>query len=412
MRTDNLLLKNIFNLSILHAVNYLLPIITIPYLIRVLGTTNYGLVVMASSLMGVLIIINDYGFNYTATKSISVNRNNKIQIDAIFNSVMGVKYLLLIFLSITLLILSSLIQTLSDNWLLYVYTFGMVIGSTLYPIWYFQGIEKMKFITLIDLFSKGVSTILIFTIIKKPEDYLLVPLLTSSSYLLSGTISMVIIRKTFKVRYYIPNWKEIRKQLSEGWHVFNSSFFNSLFAIGTPFIVGMFSDGNMVTYFSIPQKIIKAVRKIYAPIAQALFPNISLRFQKDEAQSLNFVIKLLKYLSISMFIICSIIFATSEIIIELVTGEVLLEAIIILRILSIVPVFFVTGNILGIQTMLNIGMEKNYSTIVSFVSISGLLLLLLLTWKYSGYGASIAILSTEITLTILIILKIRKKIIS
>ena len=104
------LLKNYSSLSLVQLSNYILPLITLPYLARILGTTNFGLVVMAQATMIYLTLLTDYGFNLSATKEIAKNQNNPTIISQIFTTVMSIKISLLV---ISSLILVGLVQWLS-----------------------------------------------------------------------------------------------------------------------------------------------------------------------------------------------------------------------------------------------------------------------------------------------------------
>ncbi|WP_151801044.1 oligosaccharide flippase family protein, partial [Acinetobacter bereziniae] len=144
-------IRNFFSLATLQGLNYILPLLTLPYLVRVLGAEKFGILAFSTAIIGYFIVLVDYGFNFTATREISLNRDNNEKLNEIFNSVMIIKFILFL---ISLIIMTFLIVFFEkfnvDPWLYYL-TFGTVFGQILFPVWFFQGIEQMKYITIINI---------------------------------------------------------------------------------------------------------------------------------------------------------------------------------------------------------------------------------------------------------------------
>ena len=132
--TKKRLLENFFSLSLLQAANYILPLITIPYLVRVLGPEKFGLVSFAQAFIQYFVFLTDYGFNLSAVRKVSIYREDAKKISQIFSSVFVIKFLLCI---LSFSILASLVFSVDkfrSDWELYFVTFGMVVGNLLLPI--------------------------------------------------------------------------------------------------------------------------------------------------------------------------------------------------------------------------------------------------------------------------------------
>ncbi len=152
------IIKNFLSLFTLQCLNYILPLMTIPYLARVLGAENYGKTIFAMAIIINFQVICDYGFNMSATRNISINRENKSEIEHIFSAVISIKCIFTIIGAVILTIMIFIIPRLKEDYMLYYFTYISVVGNVLFPVWLFQGIEDMKYITYINVAVKLIST--------------------------------------------------------------------------------------------------------------------------------------------------------------------------------------------------------------------------------------------------------------
>ena len=154
-----IIVTNYFSLSILQIANYILPLLTLPYLVRVLGTEKFGLIMFAQALATFLTVFVDFGFNLSGTREVSVARNEKEKLSKIFSAIIIIKAGLLCLALFILFIIVKVFTRFSVDADVYFLSFGIVIGQTLFPVWFFQGIEKMKIIALINILAKVIFTV-------------------------------------------------------------------------------------------------------------------------------------------------------------------------------------------------------------------------------------------------------------
>jgi PST family polysaccharide transporter len=403
------LVDNILSLSVLQGANYILPLLTLPYLVRTLGPEYFGLIAFAVATIAYFVLITDYGFNLSATRQISIHRDNKDKIDELFSSVMIIKAVLMIvsFCLMTMLVLS--VDKFRQHWELYFITFGMVLGQVLFPVWLFQGMERMKYITYLNIGAKTFFTVCIFMFVQDQSDYLLVPLLTVIGSILTGICSLYLVRKEFKVTFNLQSISTLKFQLSEGKHVFFSSIAISLYTISTTFILGSLTSNTVVGYFAAADKIVQAVKGLYTPVSQAIYPLIGKKIHDNKQSGLAFIKKTTWIISSSMFVISAILFLLAEQIVNFLLGAEYKQSIILLKIMSFLPFIIALSNIYGIQIMLNLGFKQAFSRILVAAATSGIGLSFILVPLYEGIGSAVTLIVVEILVTITMYTYLRGK---
>ena len=403
------LLENFLSLSVLQGANYILPLITLPYLVRVLGPEKFGLIAFAQSFIQYFNILTDYGFNLSATREISIYRDNKEKISEIFSSVMIIKFGLLVLSFIIMSVIVFSFEKFKKDWLIYYLTFGMVLGQILFPVWFFQGMERMKYITILNIVAKGIFTICIFIFIRKMADYLYVPLINSTGLLVAGGLSLRIVSKDFGIKFILPSFKAIKHQLKEGWHIFISTVAISLYTTSNTFILGLFTNNTIVGYYAAAEKIIKAVQGLLSPISQTVYPHISKLASESKERALNFIRKLVKIVGGISFVISFSIFIFANFVVNILLGPQYQQSIIVLRILAFLPFIIGLSNIFGIQTMLTFNLKQAFSKILISAGLLNIVLALILAPLYQHIGISIAVLTTEIFVTLSMFFYLKKK---
>ena len=243
-------ISNIFSLSILQGANYILPLIAFPYLVRVLGVDNFGLVAFAQAIIMYFNIIVDYGFNLSATREISLNKNNLQKVSNIFNSVMAIKLIMVLFSFLLFYIIIINIPKTSQYLDLYLMGFTMVLGQALFPVWFFQGMEKMKYITYINVLTKILFLLALFIFVTSESDYIYVLLINGTGLIISGLISLYIIHKDFQLKIELPSSNDLLYQLKQGWHLFIATAFGAMYRNANILILGIFASNMVVGYYA------------------------------------------------------------------------------------------------------------------------------------------------------------------
>jgi len=394
------LFENFVSLSVLQGLNYILPLITFPYLVKVLGPEKFGLISFAQAFIGYFQILTDYGFNLSATRDISIHRDNRRMVQEIFSSVMIIKFLLFLLSFLILSILLIFIPRFREDWIVYIFTFGVVLGNNvLFPIWFFQGVEQMRYITILHLVAKIISTASIFVFIREMSDYLYVPLISSAGSLVAGFLSLRIIWKIFGVKFVFHSFRAIERQLKEGWHIFISTVAISLYTTSNTFLLGLFTNNTIVGYYSAAEKIVKATLSLLSPISQTIYPYTSKLANDSKEKAINFLKKILKIVGSVTFLISLLLFVFAVPLVNMVLGKQYQESIKVLRILAFLPFIIGLSNVFAVQGLYAFGYQHVVSKFVVFISLIHLLVFSTLTYFFTLVGSSVSVVITEILIT-------------
>jgi PST family polysaccharide transporter len=269
------LLSNFFSLSALQALNMVLPLLTLPYLVRVLGVENFGLINFVVAIIMYFNILVSFGFELSATREVSLHQDNPKKLSEIFFSVMIIKSFLVLFSFIILTILVLSVDTFSNHALLYYVTFGLVVGNLLFPSWFFQGMERMKYITYINVVVRVGFTLLIFAVVKTNDDYIYVPLFNTLGAFFGGIYSLWLVFKLFNIKIMLPDFKMIVKQVQESCHFFLSRVANNGSRYLATAMIGIYFGNTLVGYYSMVEKLFYAFMSLGGIVSQTIFPYMS-----------------------------------------------------------------------------------------------------------------------------------------
>jgi len=383
---------NYIYLMLLQGANFLLPLIILPYLMHVLGINKFGLVMIAASFITFFNILVDFGFNITATREVSIIRENKKKLSDFFWTIMFIKFILVIIAFIILLILVYTFPKLRNEAMVYIFSFGIIIGQALFPSWFFQGIEKMRMITIVNVTAKLIFTLLIFLLIKDSKQYIYVPVLNSLGFIIAGLLGFFISLKYIELRK--PVFKDIKKITKDSSFIFVSNFSANLYSSANTFIVGMFGGDFLAGIYSSMEKLVIALKSMYIPFYQATFPWLS---RKDFHNKIAFIKKIRPYVFTVGLLLTSFIFIFANDILNLIYHKPeIVKYSDVFRILGLIALFAGLG-------MLNISLLfpaiKAYKERMNIMILGGffnIVLSIVLMQFFSIYGVATSAALTEL----------------
>ncbi len=269
------LIENFFSLSLLKLCNLILPLVTLPYLIKTLSVGTYGVIVMSLSIAMYFQTLIEYGFNLSATRDIARNRENKRRLDLIYSKVIISKIFLLIISLILLYVVLMFLPNFNENRLTYILIGLILIGYAIFPEWFFRGVEEMRYIALLDFTVKISFTIGVFLFIKSESELWLYPAMLGGAYIIVSIISHFIILTRFKVKFKLVKLTCIKKTLIKTFPLFVNQFFPNLYNNTTTFLVGLILGNYAVGVYGAIKQIVSALNVFNSVSTTVLYPYLN-----------------------------------------------------------------------------------------------------------------------------------------
>lgn len=395
-KKHKILASNFVYLSLLQGLNLVLPLITLPYLIRTLGVDYFGLLSFSFAFITYFQILTDYGFNSTGTRDISLATDDSEKQNLIFNQIMSAKLLLLVVSFVAMMSIVFLFEIFRTYWIVYLFSFGSVLGQAIFPVWYFQGIQKMKYITYLNLFTKVIFTIALFIFVKQKSDYYLVPVFNALGFITAGIFALFYIRKDFNIKFKIQPFSGIVEQLQKSKYVFLSELKISFFTNTNTLILGFLAGNQAVGYFSAAEKLVRAMGNLQTPISNTIFPYLSKEMMQNKLQTIQKIKKITLLGTILFSILILFCFCFAEQIIEIIYGKEMFASILIFRILLLIPLLSFLDTMYGKQILLNLGRDNLYFRVIAFATILNFTINFFLTHFFQEAGTAIALIITQV----------------
>jgi len=292
-------------------------------------------------------------------------------------------------------------EKLSLDWKLYNLTFGMVLGSVLFPTWFFQGMEKMKYITILTIIAKIIFTVAIFIFVQSSEDYLFVPFLNSLGFIIAGLISLYIVLKDFNISIKWQKFQHVKIQLIRGKLIFLSKISISFYSTSNVFILGLFTNSTVVGYYIIAEKVIIIINSLFTPFYQAIYPHVARLVKESKDKAGFFLQKVLKTTIVFSLLAWLIIFIFSSPLFHLAFGDDINHTIELFRVLSpfiiIRPVAYLLFNVV----LLSYRLDQYFLKIYFFGGVLNLsfVFIFLQLFDLNAFGISVALLLSEFIIT-------------
>lgn len=393
--------RNTAALFVLQIANYLLPLVTLPWLTRVLDINGFGRLGFALAVISYFVLVADYGFNYSATREVAVQRDNRQRVAQIFWATMHIKSVAAVLGFAVLLVACYGFNLLIQERLLLLLGYLAVVGSVLTPTWYFQGKEQVITLSIITVVTKALSVPLIIMLVREPGDIHLAMVIMSGATLLNGVLAFAEVCRREGFFYVTTTWGEMRAALIAGWHSFLATAVISVYLTANAILLGIFSGYVALGQYVAAEKIIRGIQGIMTPVAVAAYPRAGFLLSSGSpAYGVFFRKILVLQLGLGMAVTVPLLFFADEIM-TLVFGPQFSTAGIDLSIMAVIPLVVGIGNVFANQYVLARGDSRRHFRIVALACVFYVLTAPWLIIWLSDVGAAVVAVLVEIVVLVL-----------
>jgi PST family polysaccharide transporter len=390
-------MQNLAALYSVHAMNYVLPLITFPYLTRTLGPNGWGGVAFVQSLGTILIMVIEYGFTLSAGREVSVRRNDREWLANKLGSVTAAKALLLIAVIAFAGIGVTYIPYFRSNRLMLIAGFVWAGAQGMNPLWFYQGLERMRFTSSIDIIFKSIGVAAIFLLVRSQSQAPLVLVIYAAASV--GSTSYIYFHALREFGIRPAGARCIATELKAGFSLFLFQASVSLFTSANGFVLGLFVPVRIVGIYVGAERISRSVIGLLNPINQALYPRINLVLHENWEAAVMIIRKAFVSFVIGAVLVTSFLLAAAPIIVKFLLGGRFVESVPTLRILALLIPLIAASNVLGIHWMLPLRRDRAFSIIVGCAGVINIIFACILAPRFAENGMASAVLIAEFTVT-------------
>jgi O-antigen/teichoic acid export membrane protein len=392
--------KNVVSLQLVQIANYVFPFITIPIISRVVGPDKLGVINFSAAFMTYFTLLINFGFDLSATRAIAASKDSLETRNRVFNQVVLAKVVLFIASLVLFLVALFTIPELRDEKAVAVFSFVLCFSWVITPNWLYQAMQELSRVAIFNMATKVLVTLVILWVIREKSDYVWAPLVTSVAQVIVGVYSFYYAIKRYKIRLQLPPLKPVLQLLWNERIIFFSQVVINLYTTTNVVLLGFLQSSEQVGFYTAGYRLILILQQfLMMPISQALFPLIGAAFAQGRERGLDVVRQVIPVINLLTIGASIVLFLLGPLMILFLYGDRFEPSIAVFRILAILPVIIGFSNMFGIQTMLNLKMDKTFFRITAIGALTSIALNFLLVTRFGFIGSAITWLVTELFIT-------------
>ncbi|WP_314772022.1 oligosaccharide flippase family protein [Capnocytophaga sputigena] len=270
--------ENYFFMTLLLVLNSFFGLLIYPYLIRTLGAESYGIYIFASTIVNYFICFIGFGFDMYGVRLIAENPFSIKKKSNVLSIIFTTKLYLEIVSIILAVLVSFVFPILRTYFWVYIVCFANTLLNIFFPTWYFQGVQKMRVVSYIQLIFKLLSLPFIFIFIKKPDDILLFAIIMTASSLLGALYAFIHLLVFERLKISLVPIKHTFVYIKESQYFFYTNFLNMMKIQTINLIIGTRYSMTDLALYDLANRIVSIPLMLITNINSALFPKVVSNF--------------------------------------------------------------------------------------------------------------------------------------
>lgn len=400
--------QNFIFLLVIQSSNILISLMAMPLLIQSIGVDQFGLVSLAISVILIANVFVGFGYNLSGPKDVALNQQDKQALSSILSTVISSKLVLAFIAATGLVVAVKGFGLFPEYQVILMYSLLMLFAEALLPVWFFQGMEKMKLVSVANVFSKLLYLAGIVLFIHGPADAKWVNFFFGASGLCINILVLLYLRAVSNVKWYFTEFAKIMRSWKSNLYLFLSSMASHISVSGGLVVLSFFASAETLGMYSLAERVSMVLRLFPSLAISAVFPNASKLYHHDPEAFVKFLKKVYRIILFAVFCIVVVIFYTAPLIIRILAGKEMANSVEFLRILVFIPLF-ASVNIANMVMILVSGEKKLLFNTSWIYCLYMLITAPILTYLMGGKGLAYSLASTELVIFTTCSLQIRKR---
>ncbi|ADV65811.1 oligosaccharide flippase family protein [Deinococcus maricopensis] len=387
-------LRNIIALYGVHLVTFVLPLLTVPFLARVLGPGAWGAVAFAQAFGALLGLLVEYGFDLAGARAVARDRDNPARLAALLGQITGAKLLLGAAALVIAVIAQQVVPALGAHPALLWASVALGLAQGASPLWFYQGLERLPRVAAVDVTAKAVGTVALLTLVRGPADAWLVPALAAAAATFSAAWGFTQAVRTVGIRTPTPGG--IRDALRLGWTMFVFRGSAAFYSSASTFLLGLFVPATLVGYYAGAERLARAAQGLLQPLSRALYPRYS-RAAQDGPRALQALLPHGARLMLAAGgALSAALLLGAPLLVRILLGTDFEPATPVLRVLAALPLLIGVNIVLGLFWLVPLGLDGTFNGTVALGALLNAALIVALVPHAGPLGMAVAVIATEV----------------